>query len=105
MDVGSLFVAHPQAPELVKPGESPFYYPSETAQSASVLCVALSQQRFDMAGAQAAPYRLRVVGAVAKNALGTEARPSPLTHQRWDRIYQQQGLRGIMTICTSKAKC
>jgi hypothetical protein len=47
MDVGSLFIADPQAAELVEPCECPLHYPSPPPEPAAVVRVTLCQQRFD----------------------------------------------------------
>jgi hypothetical protein len=51
MDVISFFVAHPKSTELVQPGESSFHHPPPSAQSATMLSVALREPGQNMTGA------------------------------------------------------
>jgi len=55
VNVGPLFVAHPQSPELIQPSESPFDHPSPSPQSAAMLGVALRKKRDDASVAQTLP--------------------------------------------------
>lgn len=41
MDVGSFLIADAQSPKLIEPSEGPFHDPPPSAQSATVLGVAL----------------------------------------------------------------
>jgi hypothetical protein len=53
--VRSLFVAEPQSPELIQPGEGPFDDPSPSAQSAAMLGVAFRKKRDDASVTQTLP--------------------------------------------------
>jgi len=49
MDISSLFVTDAKSAELVQPGESSFHHPPPSAQSATMLGVALREPGQDMA--------------------------------------------------------
>jgi hypothetical protein len=65
VNVGALFVANTQTPELIHPSEGPFNDPPPSAQSATMLSVAFREPRHDVAGPQASPDCLRVITTVA----------------------------------------
>ena len=65
MNVGALFVANTQAPELIHPGEGPFNDPPPSAQSAAMFSVAPREPSHDVAGTQTSPDCLGVITAVA----------------------------------------
>ena len=65
MNVSPLFVAHPQPPELIQPGEGPFDYPSPSPQSAAMFGVAFRQKRHDASVTQALPDCFGVITTVA----------------------------------------
>jgi hypothetical protein len=92
VDVGALFVANTQAPELIHPGEGPFNDPPPSAQSAAMFGVALREPRDDVAGTQTSPDCLRVITTVTQHAIRTMARTSALSLQGWDGIDQCEGL-------------
>lgn len=65
MCIGTPFVADAQAPELIQPGECPFYNPPPSAQSTAVFRVAHRKQGYDVPGTQTLPDRFRVITPVA----------------------------------------
>ncbi len=65
MDIGPFLVADAQSAELTQPGKGAFYHPPPSAQSATVLGVALCQERQNMPGTQTLPDGLRVITTVA----------------------------------------
>ena len=65
MNVGALFVANTQAPELIYPGEGPFNDPPPSAQSAAMFSVAPREPRHNVARTQTSPDCLGVITAVA----------------------------------------
>ena len=79
MDVGPLFVANTQPPELVQPGERPLHYPAPSAQTTTMFGVAHREQRHDVAGTQTLTDCLRVITSVAQYAVRTMARSPSLS--------------------------
>ena len=71
MDVGSLFIADAQTPELIQPGEGTLHHPSPPPKTTAMRRAARSQQRENVARPQPSPDHLRVVGAVAQHTVGT----------------------------------
>ena len=61
MDVGSSFVAGAESFELVQPGESAFYDPSDGAESGAVVGVAAGDARDDSSISQG--FAVVVVGS------------------------------------------
>jgi len=65
VDVGSLLVADAQSAKLVEPRKAPLNDPTPSAQSTTVLGVALREQRNDAAVTQTLPDWLRIITPVA----------------------------------------
>jgi hypothetical protein len=82
VNVRPLFVAHPQPPELIQPGEGPFHDPSPSPQSAAMFGVALRKKRDDASVTQTLPDGLRVIARVPvripDDAVGVPALPVSL---------------------------
>jgi hypothetical protein len=66
VDIGSPLVTDTEAAELVEPGECSFHYPTPFPQAATMLRVALCQERSDATDAQTSPDRLCIVGAITQ---------------------------------------
>jgi hypothetical protein len=98
VNVRSLFVAHPQSPELIQPSEGPFDHPAPSPQSAAMLRVALCKKRYDASFTQTLTDGLRVIATVAQYAVRTTARSSPLSLQAWEGIDQSERLLRVVTI-------
>jgi hypothetical protein len=79
VNVGALFVANTQAPELIYPGEGPFNDPPPSAQPAAVVGVALCKKRDDASVTQTMADRFGIVTTVAVQAVRTTARSAPLS--------------------------
>jgi hypothetical protein len=65
VDVGSFLVTNTQSAKLIQPSESSFHHPPPSAQSTAMFCVALGEQRHDVAIAKTLADRFRVITAVA----------------------------------------
>jgi hypothetical protein len=65
VNVGALFVANTQTPELIHPSEGPFNDPPPSAQSATMFGVAFREPWHDAAGTQTLADCFRVITAVA----------------------------------------
>ena len=68
MDVVPPFVADPEAPELMQPGNRALHHPAEDAQPAAMRRAPAGQHGHDAALSQRGAVRLRVVGAVDLDA-------------------------------------
>jgi hypothetical protein len=78
VNVGPLFVAHAQSPELIQPGEGSLHHPAPSPQSAAMFGVALRKKRDDASVTQTLPDRLGVITTVAQYAVRTMAWPASL---------------------------
>jgi hypothetical protein len=65
MNIGSFLITHAEPPELIQPRKRPLHHPSPSAQSTAMFCVALGEQRHDVAIAKTLADRFRVITAVA----------------------------------------
>lgn len=66
VDIGSPLVTDAEAAELIEPSKCSFHYPAPFSQAATVLRLALCQERSDAADAQTSPYRLGIVGSITQ---------------------------------------
>ena len=98
MNIGATFVTNPQAAVLAKPGEGTLYDPAIDTQAAAMLCSTPGQQRDNVPLTQRASMRLRVIGPIAQNGLGTPTGPSHFARDGPDGIDQRQQLRDVVAI-------
>lgn len=105
MHVGALLVPHPKSAKLVEPGEGSFDNPAPFPQSAAVFCISLCQEGPDPAPPQTVADWLRIVSAIAYEAVRTTAWTSTFALQRRDGINEYQGLLGVMAIGAGQLDC
>ena len=98
MDVGSAFVARPQAFEGVQPGERSLYDPAEGAEAGAVLDTTAGDHRGDAALAQHAAVLVVVVAAVGVDLAGTAQRPTAPTAQRWNGLDERDELGDVVAV-------
>ena len=91
MDVGPLFVPHPQTAKLTEPGKCALHDSPPPAQAASVRGATHGQQGHDVTSPETAPNGGRVVAAIPEHTVRPLPRSPPLTMQRRNRIHQGQG--------------
>ena len=97
MDIGTFFKADSQPTELMKPTVRAFDDPSEDAQAASMLGVALGQHGLNPAPSQSFAMRLRVIGPVALNTPGASP-ASAFAADLGNRVHQGEQLRHVVGI-------
>ena len=105
MNVISAFVANSQASELVQPSDRSFHDPSMLTQSTSMFGVSAGQARSNAAATQLVAVRLRVVAAVALNALRPVAWSARLAGNWRNGLHQRQQLRHIVGVGTRERGC
>jgi hypothetical protein len=105
MNVISAFVANSEASELVQPSDCSFHDPAMLTQSTSMFGVPASQARSNAAATQRVAMRLRVVTAVALNALRSVAWSASLAGNRRNGFHQRQQLRHIVEIGAGERGC
>ncbi len=98
MDVRSAFVAHPQVAELQEPGQRPLNDPPVHAQPAAMRCTPPGDHRPDVARTQHLPARLRVIGTVRIQPLGSATRTTAFAPDRRHSVHQGQQLRHIWPV-------
>ena len=98
MNVGATFIPDSQPSMLEEPRNSPLDNPAVLAQSTAVGRATASQQRENATPTQLTPVRLRIVGPVSLDPIGSSARSSHFARDRGDRIDQRQQLRDVMAI-------
>jgi len=98
VDVGTFFVAHAQASELMQPGQRALDDPAGFAQSAAVSYLAAGQKRGDAFCTQRVAMGLGIVGAVTLDTRRFASRASGLAVDRRDALDQGQQLGDVMGI-------
>lgn len=98
MDVSVSFVTYTEAAELMQPRIGPLDDPAEGAQSASVVGVALGDDRFNSTPSQGLGVRRGMIGPITLNALWTLSRSSALTGNRRNGVHQGKQLSHIVAI-------
>jgi hypothetical protein len=83
MYFGQSLIADVQTTELMQPRNRAFNHPAVPTQTASMLCVSLSQGRLNAARPQLNTMRFRVVGSVTLHPLwATTGTPALAAHGR-----------------------
>ena len=102
MDVGPFVVADAQPAKLIQPRKRPFHHPSPASQAAAVPRSTDGQQRVNVAGAQTVTDGLRIIRAIAENAVRTVPWSPSLALERRNRIDERQRFLRIMTVGTGQ---
>lgn len=98
MNVGAALPANAEAAKLVEPTEGALDHPAVLAEPASMLGIALGEDRFDPTASQLGAMCGGVVRSIALHPLRSTARPPALACDRWNPVHQRQQLRHVMTI-------
>ena len=88
MDVGSPFIPHADATEMIQPSEGAFHNPAPSPQPATMSGIAHCEQGQDVADTQGMADALRVVGPVSHNAVRATARSTTRSLERRNAIDQ-----------------
>jgi len=98
VDLGAAFVAHEQALELMKVGESALDDPAVAAEAGAVRGLSARDQRLDAALADEAPVFVVVVAAVGDHRVGSPPRSATQTRDRRDRVEQRDQLGDVVAV-------
>jgi hypothetical protein len=98
MNVGATFIPDAQPPMLEEPRNGPLDDPAVLAQSTAVGRAPAGQHRENATPTQLTPVRLRIVGPVSLDPIGSPAGSSHFARDRGDRVDQRQQLRDVIAI-------
>jgi len=98
MNVGATFIPDAQPPMLEEPGNGPLHNPAVDAQATTMRGATPGQKWENTSLTQLPPVRLRVIGPVSLDPIGSPAGPSHFARDRRDRIDQRQQLRDVVAI-------
>jgi hypothetical protein len=98
MDVSAALIAHPQAAELMEPGERAFHDPAVDPQTTPVGGTPFSQHRFNPASPQGLTMGLRIIPAVTLHAVRFAAGTTDLAAHGGNRRHQREELGDIVAI-------
>jgi len=105
VDIGSLLVADSQSAKLVEPGKATLDYPPPSAQPAAMLGVTHREQRHDAALTQTLPDCLRIITAVAQDAIRTVTWTPARSLQRYYGIDERERLLRVVTVGPGELEC
>jgi len=88
VDVGTSFIAQPQATMLMEPTQRSFHDPTEDTETATMFRVSFGQYWLDTSAAQLAPMWLGIIRPISLHLIGTLARPTGLSGN-WRNIVDQ----------------
>jgi len=100
MNIRTSFITNPQSAKLMQPCECPLNYPAGFAQAAAVGCSSFGQQGFDIQKFQSKPVRLRIIGTITLNNVGSFTRPSSFACYWRNCFNQSKKLSNIMPVGT-----
>jgi hypothetical protein len=98
VDVSAPLEAHPQAAELVQPGDRALDDPTVDAQPATMADAAPRESGSDAPQAQGQAVDARVVGTVAVQLVRSEARTTDAAANRGDRVDQRHELCPVVLV-------
>ena len=98
MNVVSFLITNAKTPILVQPRDGTFYYPTIDTQFASIFSPSFSQQGDNSSVTKLSPMRLRVIGPVAKKAIGMLKRSANLACDWRNTVNQRQKLCDVVTV-------
>ena len=103
VQISAVFVADPQAFELMEPSEGTLDNPPRTSQAGAVSGAASGYVRLDATVPQKPSVLVEVVAAIGEQALGLVTRTSPQPSYPGDRV--QQGNGGVQTFSALCSSC
>ena len=89
MDVVAAVSADEESAAVVQPGEGALDNPADAAEAGAVLGLAMSDLRFDVAGAEFAAVLVVVVATVGGDPVGAAAWPADLAAHGWHPLDQR----------------
>jgi hypothetical protein len=104
VDVGAAFVANAEASILVEPGDGAFDDPALFAQAGAVLGSLSGDAGADAAGTELAAVAARLVGAVAKQPLGTAAGTAAFAAHGRNGVDQRQQLEDVVPVAAAEGE-
>lgn len=102
MDVGAAFIPDTEAAELMQPRQGSLDHPSVHAESATVLASAARQHGLDTQLHERIAMRIRMVGPISLNTIGTPTGTSALTGDGRNRVNERQKLGYVVPVRTGK---
>jgi hypothetical protein len=104
MDVVAAFVANAEAAELMEPGNRSFHDPASFTQATAMFGVSSGQTGSNAAAAKLVAVRLRIVSAIALDALGAVTGPTGLAAEGRNGLHQGQKLSHVVSIRGGKRR-